>query len=403
MSSVTRRSNSRADLGSPALNAAAHDRMHRVAHRFSGGGHESGCNSRPPRLKPWATPAQRATPRRGVLLLEVIVALTIMVSAMGLLGAQLVGGIKMTMYAEEQTRAAQLADRMLALLELDPNTVTRFVAEREADGDFGEQYPEWFWRAYAEELEETEDLEQEQRLSRVTIEILHQPGVGLDADIEDARAVRRLHLLKAAPAMIDLEEDFGVPAEKVETIMELIASIAPDAITETGEIDIRVLMQFTGIEDLFALMPMLAGLAGGGFGDENLAGLLGGEGLSSDVINSFLEAGLGGDISPDMIQGLLSGAGGDFGAGNADAILQMIQSQLGGQLSADDLNFLLSNIGQGGLGGGRGGDRGGRGGGRGGERGSVGDRPAEGEERPPRDIRDLDRERDERNREWKDR
>ena len=104
-----------------------------------------------------------------------------------------------------------------------------------------------------------------------------------------------------------------------------------------------------------------------------------------------------------MIQGLLSGAGGDFGAGNADAILQMIQSQLGGQLSADDLNFLLSNIGQGGLGGGRGGDRGGRGGGRGGERGSVGDRPAEGEERPPRDIRDLDRERDERNREWKDR
>ena len=84
---------------------------------------------------------------RAVMLLEIVVAMAVMVTAMGFLGAQLVSGIKMTMYTEEQTRASQLADRMLALLELDPNTVTQFVAERQADGDFGEQYPEWFWRA----------------------------------------------------------------------------------------------------------------------------------------------------------------------------------------------------------------------------------------------------------------
>jgi hypothetical protein len=133
--------------------------------------------------------------RHAVLLLEVVVALAVMVTAMGFLGAQLVGGIRMTMYAEEQTRAAQLADRMLALLELDPNTVARFVAERQADGDFGKQYPEWFWRAYAEELKETENLEEQRRISRITVEILHQPGAGRDADIEEAQVVRRLHLL----------------------------------------------------------------------------------------------------------------------------------------------------------------------------------------------------------------
>jgi hypothetical protein len=344
--------------------------------------------------------------RPGVLLLEVVVALTIMVAAMGILGAQLVSGIRMTQEAEELTRAAQLADRMLALLELDPNTVARFVSERQADGDFGEQYREWFWRAYAEELKETENLEEQQRLSRVTIEILHQRGAGRGGDLEDARVVRRLHLLKAAPAMIDLEEDFGVPADKVATITELISSIAPDAINENGEIDIRILMQYTGAEDLFALMPMLAGLAEGGFGGGDLGGLLGGQGLSGDAINSFLQAGVSGGMPADMIQGLLGGVGGDFSAEDANAILQMIQSQLGGQLSADELNMLLSGIGQGGFGGGRGGpDRGGGGpgGGRGGERGAGGDRAGTGDERRPRDIRDLDRERDERNREWKDR
>jgi hypothetical protein len=339
-----------------------------------------------------------------MLLLEVVVALTIMVAAMGILGAQLASGIRMTQEAEQQTRAAQLTDRMLALLELDPNTVARFVTERQADGDFGEQHPEWFWRAYAEELEETEELEEQRRLSRVTIEILHQPGVGEDADIEEARIVRRVHMLKAAPAMIDLADDFGVPADKVETITELIAGIAPDAINENGEIDLRVLMQYTGAEDLFALLPMLAGMTDGGFGGGDLAGLLGGQGLSGDAIGSFLESGVGGAIPADMIQGLLSGAGGDFSAGDADAILQMIQSQLGGQLGPEELNLLLSNIGQGGFGGGRGGGRGGNFADLvGGDRGPRGD-PADGPGgRRARDIGDLDRQRDERNRDWRGR
>jgi len=359
----------------------------RVAHRFSGGGHESGCGSRPPRLKPWAAQGARecgAALRRGVLLLEVVVALAVMVTAMGFLGAQLVGGIKMTMYAEEQTRATQLVDRMLALLELDPNTVARFVAEREADGDFGEQYPEWFWRAYAEELEETENLEEEQRLSRVALEILHQPGVGRDADIDEARVVRRLHLLKAAPGTIDLEEDFGVPAEQVESIMDAIREYWPDAITETGEIDLRILMQNTSIEDLFMLMPMFAGLAGQSFGGDGSLGSFGGEGFPGLP---------GGDALPGGLGDLLNS--GDIGNLSPEEIAALLNAVGGLQLSDEQLDLLMGSIGQGGFGvGGGGPDRG------------PGQRPrggGDGEDRQPRDIRDLDRDRDARNEKWGDR
>ena len=326
--------------------------------------------------------ATRRSRVRAVLLLEVVVALAVMVTAMGFLGAQLVGGIRMTMYAEEQTRAAQLADRMLALLELDPNTVERFVAEREADGDFGEQYPEWFWRAYAEELEETEDLEEEQRLSRVTVEILYQPGVGRDADIDEARVVRRLHLLKAAPGTIDLEEDFGVPAGQVESIMDAIREYWPDAITETGEIDLRVLMQNTSIEDLFMLMPMLAGLAGQSFGGDGSLGPFSGEGFPGLP---------GGDALPGGLGDLLNS--GDIGNLSPEQITELLNAIEGLQLGDEQLRTLLGSIGQGGFGPGGGGP----------DRGPGDRRGGDGEDRQPRDIGDLDRDRDARNEKWGDR
>ena len=62
---------------------------------------------------------RQAKRQRAALLLEVVIALTILVAAMGMLGAQLSGGLKITENARQQTRAAQLADRIMALIELD--------------------------------------------------------------------------------------------------------------------------------------------------------------------------------------------------------------------------------------------------------------------------------------------
>jgi hypothetical protein len=389
--------------------------------------------------------------RRGSLLLEAVVAMTILVSAIGILGAQLVGGMNMTVYAEEQTRAAQLVDRMLAFLELDPNTVTRFVAERQADGDFGKQFPEWFWRASAEEMEETKELEAERKLSRITIEILHQPGAGTGASLENAKVVRRLHMLKAAPGMIDLEKHFGVPADKVATIKELLAGIAPAALLENGEIDLRVLMQTVGMQDLFALMPLLSSMSEGGFagmgggGGGGIADMLGKSGMSPDDLLGMIQNSLGGEISPEMLQTLLGGLGGleglgdlsqlgdlsklgnltdllgGAGGGQAAQILQFIQSQLGDQLSPEDLGRLMDMMGSMGGGGGTGGGK--KGGGPGGSRtgggrpgGPDGGKPGGGgfgdgdggsvqiDERESgdkhHDIREIAEERIERNRQW---
>ena len=66
-----------------------------------------------------------ATHRRAALLLEIIVALTIMVSAMAFVGAQLIGGLRMVAYADQQARAGELADRMLAILELDTEATVK--------------------------------------------------------------------------------------------------------------------------------------------------------------------------------------------------------------------------------------------------------------------------------------
>jgi hypothetical protein len=342
---------------------------------------------------------------RAVLLLEVVVALAIMVVAMGLLGAQLIGGLRMTGDAEELTRASQLADRVLALLELDPNTVERFVEYREVDGDFDEQYPGWFWRAVSEKLEEvelTEQIREEPRLSRVTIQILHQRDPDRLDDIEDAHVVRQLHLLKAARGTIDLERDFGLPAENAEMLK---ANLPPEVLTEDGEIDFAKLVQYVGA-DLFSLLPMFMGLAQQAGG---VAGL--GEGFSAEALAGM--AGEGG-FSPDELMGLLTGGagGGDGGAGGNEAIAEMLRSQLGGQLTEEQLSNLLSMVGQGrgGAGAGRGGGGGsggragrGGGGGRGGRGGQAadggpGDEGPSVEPRRGRGIEDLARERDERNR-----
>ena len=152
-------------------------------------------------------------------------------------------------------------------------------------------------------------------------------------------------------------------------------------------------------------------------------------------IQGLLQAGGLGDISPDMIQGLIDAAGGAGGLGDlgnladlaggfggeggANAIIQMIQAQLGDQLSAEDINMLLGTLSQSGLGGGGRSRPGGAvtvaaavvavaleravvgeltvavvpGGGRGEAGGRTGGR----------DIRDLANEREARNQDWKDR
>lgn len=276
--------------------------------------------------------------RRGALLLEVVVALTILVMAMGMLGAQLVGGLRMTADAEEMTLATQLADRMMALVELDPNTLQAFFEQREIDGDFDaerydyNQYRGWFWRAAVEEIPDNPEL------GRVTIEILHQTDPDRINDVEDARIVRTLHLLKAQPGRIDLAADFGIPQEQLDMFAAMVPidGFNPSALDPLAiaSLDPQMLMEM-----LPMLLPLLQQFGGGKLPAD----------FSPEMLQELLSGGGLGDLS-GMIPGAGGRGGGPNGAGGGGpnaAVIEMIRSTLGGQLSDEELDALLNNMGPG--------------------------------------------------------
>ncbi|HMQ16052.1 MAG TPA: hypothetical protein PKC49_08775 [Phycisphaerae bacterium] len=219
--------------------------------------------------------------RRAALLLEVVVALTIMVMALGLLAGQLINSIRATSEAEVETRAAQLTDRMLALLELDPNVAGSLLDTLEADGDFGEENPGWFWRVEVIPLEDVPGLGQ------VRLDVLLQRHPDKLHDVDTADVVRTVVMLKAAPGRIDLASDFGVDPNRLE---ELSGQIPIPGI-DLSNLDPQALVSMSP-EQLMELLPMLLaileqvapGMAGqlGGLGGgqvpspDDLAGLIGG-------------------------------------------------------------------------------------------------------------------------------
>lgn len=288
----------------------------------------------------------------GVLLLEVLVALTIMIGVLGVLSGQLMSGLKMVALGEERTRASQLADRILALLELDPDTAQRILADLDTDGEFGEELPGWFWRVTVEPTDVS-------GLGHVTIEILHQSDLTKKGDIESARVVRSLHVLKAEPACVDLVRDFGIDEEQAE----MLAGTLPIPGVDVHCLDPHAIVALPP-EQLLTLMPMLApfltqfmgGGSGGIPGIGDLAGLLGGGGGD---LSGLLGGGAGGDLG-----GLLAGGGaGGLGAllGNPDMINQLrnmppdmlkalIKQFLGDRISDEELDKAFENFANGGLG-----------------------------------------------------
>ncbi len=303
--------------------------------------------------------------RRGAMLLEVIVALTILTIALGMLGTQLVNGLRMTGMADEDARATQLADRMMATLEMDPNAVMKLGDEGEIFDEFGDAFPGWFWRVRLN----TTDLE---GLGEVTLAVMRDTDPEQQYEIEKARVVREFHMLKAAPATIDMERDFGVPQDQLALLTETLPLPGLDPANFNPQALAAALTPDTLMELLPVLMPLLSQLGGG-----QLPG-----GLSPDMLQQLLSGGAipgVGNLPLDqlpagMLDSLLGGMGGGRGAagggppgrggarggsgerlpgragsrgGNSqdDAIRELIRQQLGDQLSDDQIDAMLSGIG----------------------------------------------------------
>ena len=212
--------------------------------------------------------------RPAALLLEVVIALAVLVGAMGLLGAQLAGGLEMTRYAEAELRGTLLADRVLALVMGDPNTQQKLTEYEELEEEFGDDQPGYFYYVKAEQVDrDTQDIKV------VTIRVLYQPDPERPDSIDGALVVRQLGFLKADPPKIDLIEQAGLTEDLAEQLRQLV----PIAGFDPRSVDLQQLMSLLDegtLEQLMPmLMPLLQQLAAGGIPPEwaGLAeGLLGG-------------------------------------------------------------------------------------------------------------------------------
>lgn len=295
------------------------------------------------------------------MLLEIILALTIMVAAMAFVGAQMVGGLRMVAYADQQARAGELADRMLAILELDTEATQRLMEDLTDEGDFGEQYPEYLWRVTVEPLIDVVGLNQ------ISIEVLYQNDPERYGEIEDAKLVHRLHMLKADPGRIDLAADFGFDEQRIEQITDIIpidgfdpTQLNPQALVSLDPLELMAMLP--------TLMPLIQELLGaGGGGGRGPGGDL--ANLSEDQVREmFLQQLGGGGIPTD---GLGAGGGGRGGRGGDGG---RIPTGADAPAGLEELLRLRDELNTGGGGltprsGGNGGGRRGRGGNRGGGRG----------------------------------
>ncbi len=295
---------------------------------------------------------------RAALLLEVVVALTVLVAVLGLLGAQLVNGLKMLDQARQRYRATQLVERPLMKLDLDDLDVEQFLADREAQGDFDVQYPGWFWRATADET----DIP---GLWQVTLEILHAGDPQLADDIDSARVVQTVHLLKAQPVRVNLVRDFGLSEEQAQQLADALPVDFDPLDFNPAEIA-NALDAETLLEAMPALMPLMPvlvanrsvqpppGVTPVSLGGSGSPGQAGGAGALAAGPNRPA----GGATAAG---GQQPGAGGSNGLSNLDALVRqflpgagdaeiaairdLIAQQIGDQIPPEQLNALLGMIG----------------------------------------------------------
>ena len=237
-----------------------------------------------PRNDGCCTPRNDGFRRRGALLLEVVVALAILVTAIGLLSSQLVTGMNLTIYSEEQTRAAYLADEVMSRIDLDPNMgllLSELGESDELEEEFGDRHPGYFWRITMKPVEP-----ERQDLDVVTVEILFQRDPDDIDNIDGADIVRKLAFLRAEPAKIDLAEDAGLDDAMIEQLraavpipgfdpravdMHQLVALDPDAMLELVPIMMTLFAQVGGGQlpgDLAGQLGGLAGAGGAGGGQE---------------------------------------------------------------------------------------------------------------------------------------
>ncbi|MCP4245448.1 MAG: hypothetical protein GY778_00210 [bacterium] len=215
------------------------------------------------------------------LLLEVMLAMTLLVLGLATIGAQVQRSFDTAHDTHRTLRAINLVESKLAELEAELIPNIDEAIEDELEEEFGRLFPDYAWRLRI-------DPTQTPELWLVRLDILYQRRLDVDEeefDFEEAEVVYSVRTLRATPATIDPARDFGADEETLERLTEAFGGL---------EVDVSNLSP-----RLLAGLPtdqLLAGLAA-----MQEAGLLQGVDLSAVLPPEILE----------MLDELSTGAGSD--------------------------------------------------------------------------------------------
>jgi hypothetical protein len=230
------------------------------------------------------------------MLLEVVLALTILVAALAAIGVQINSGISVGYENDRLTQALMLAEAKLG--QLDTGTL---VVENSYDA-FGATFPGYFWRF---DFTPHEDVP---GMFLVRLEILYsfpdeilEPGDATEADLEKAEILATIHTIRPTPPTLDLQRDFGMTDEQ----MDEIAAKLPPEIADPTNISPAALanMDVQTLLDLMEAAPELMGLLGAGFG------------FTQEQLDALLKEGFDPTKIPDELPSGMTGEGAGRGGG----------------------------------------------------------------------------------------
>ena len=236
---------------------------------------------RPRGLKPAARKANtltgvtRSVARRGYLLLEVMLALGLLVLGLATIGMQIQTSWETALDTHRVLRAMHLAESKLNELDAGLISEVESAVERDLEEEFGRLFPNFGWRLRIEPTQTPE-------LWLVRLQILYQQRQDVEAEefeFEDAEVLYTLRTLRATPATVNPQRDFGADDETMAQLTEALAGteLDPEAL------DLRLLAGMP-IDDL---LDLLAAFQGTGL----LEGLDLAAMLPPDVLQLLQEAG----------------------------------------------------------------------------------------------------------------
>jgi len=219
---------------------------------------------------------------RAAALLEVVIALSVLLVCMSVVGVIFSNGTYYIERAEELARADIMTERLIGQIETGITTLDA----QETIGDFADEgVPGMTFRVLVNPDPNVTDL------LRVDIDVF----MGNPAEDENARLVTTTHLLRAAPKGIDFARDFGFEEEQLAKVTEAIPG--GEAVLDVTNFDPKSLASLD-LDMLVQMLPTLMQAMGG-----NLAG---------GDLSALLQAAAAGDTSmlQQLTQGMQNAQGG---------------------------------------------------------------------------------------------